>query len=140
MLLVFTPHRKDIYAPPRLVTGIALLLCMLMVFIPHRKDIYAPPRLVTGTTLLVLLRVVIRYRSRIAGICCTPCRATRCEASLGRVLLQCKTEEKGIKTTTAAASPFRCLYSRNKQANFESPLPPPPVLLVVVYYYDVDIL
>jgi hypothetical protein len=50
--MVFVPHRKHTYGPPRPVTEIALLSFMYMIFVPHRKHTYGPPRPVAEIALL----------------------------------------------------------------------------------------
>jgi hypothetical protein len=50
--MMFVPHRKHAYGPPRLVTGLSLLFYVRMMFVPHRKHTYGPPRPVTGIALL----------------------------------------------------------------------------------------
>jgi hypothetical protein len=49
--MMFVPHRKHTYGPPRLLTGIALLLYMQMMFVPYRKHSYGPPQPFMGIAL-----------------------------------------------------------------------------------------
>jgi hypothetical protein len=78
--MIFAPHRKHTYGPPRPVTGIVVLfrfrwrsfltgntpmdltacyrdslLYYMEMFVPHRKHIYGPPRPVAGIALLFLV-------------------------------------------------------------------------------------
>jgi hypothetical protein len=52
-ILMFVPHRKYTYRPPRSVTVIGLCFYILM-FVPHRKQTYIPPRPVTGKALFFI--------------------------------------------------------------------------------------
>jgi hypothetical protein len=61
--MMFVPHGKHTYGPPRLVTGIALLFYMSMMFVPYRKHNYETPRPVTRITLLTLDYILSSYIS-----------------------------------------------------------------------------
>jgi hypothetical protein len=51
MLMMFVPHSKQAYGPPRSVTRIALSFHVQKIIVPHRKHM-PPQRLVTGMGLL----------------------------------------------------------------------------------------
>jgi hypothetical protein len=53
------------YGPSRTVTRIAILLYMLVMFEPHRKHTYWPPRAVTVIALLLIYNVRISQETRM---------------------------------------------------------------------------
>jgi hypothetical protein len=66
--MMFVPHRKHTYGPPRSVTWIALPLYMQMMFVPHRKHTYGPPRPVMWIALPFHMQMMfVPHRKRTYG-------------------------------------------------------------------------
>jgi hypothetical protein len=53
MQIMFLPHRKPTYRPPRPLPGIALLFYMQIIFVLHRKHFHRIPGPVPGIALFL---------------------------------------------------------------------------------------
>jgi hypothetical protein len=67
MKMMFVPHRRHTYGPPRPVTWIVLLFYIPVMFIPHRKPMHGPPRPVTMMVLRLLYTTSLHYVMKMYG-------------------------------------------------------------------------
>jgi hypothetical protein len=66
MQMMFVPHRKQTYGPPRPGTGRALLFYMQMIFVPRRKYTYGTPRPVQRIVSLFYMQMMsVPHRKQI---------------------------------------------------------------------------
>jgi hypothetical protein len=54
--MMFVPHRKHAYGPPRPVTVLALRFHKYMMLVLHREHTHGPSQPVTGTALFFICR------------------------------------------------------------------------------------